>query len=146
MKNKIIVLQETTHTMDYAKQVALERVLAKQMLKMHPSEALDCALDYYYSAPFKWHGHSSKINKKTEIFVCDNLINFGYPPNTILHFTNENTIYGSSTDKDENGITYGEEPIYYFGNFEIDNHDFELSFDELKNGKIQFVPKKEAAF
>ena len=32
------------------------------------------------------------------------------------------------------------------GYFEIENHDFELSFDALQIGKIQFVPKKEAAF
>jgi hypothetical protein len=32
------------------------------------------------------------------------------------------------------------------GYFEIDNHDFELSFLALHFGKIQFVPKKEAGF
>jgi hypothetical protein len=128
----------------YAKHIALERVLAKQMLKMHPSEANGCAWEYFNSAPFKWYGHSSKINKKTEIFVSTDLINFGYPRGTILHFTKDNTIYGTSTDFDENENIYGEKPIFYTGYFEINNHDFELSFDALEIGEIQFVPKKEA--
>ena len=132
--------------MDYAKQIALERILAKQMLKMHPSEALGCAWEYFYAAPFKWRGRSCLLNLKTEMFTCTDLINFGYPRGTILHFTKENTIYGKSMDVDENENPYGERPIFYIGNFEINNHDFELSYEDLKKGKINFIPKKRAAF
>ena len=130
--------------MDYIKEIALERVLAKQMLKMHPSEATECAWEYFQAAPFKWYGDSSKLNIKTEVFKCCTLINFGYPLGTILHFTKANTIYGTSNDVDGNGIKYGEQPIFYTGHFDINNQDFELSFDALEIGEIQFVPKKKA--
>jgi hypothetical protein len=129
--------------MDITQHMALKYTLSKKMLTMDTAEAIKYAWNYFYRAPFKWYGHSSKLNIKTEVFTCSELFNFGYPSGTILHFTQENTIYGKSTDINENGKPYGNNPIYYWGNFEINNYDFELSFDALKIGEIQFIPKKE---
>ena len=126
----------------YKKADTLERILAKKMLEMTPLEAEMCAWEYFYEAPFKWYGLSSCLNIKTEVFTCCKIINFGYPCGTILHFTKENTIYGKSTDVDELGNCYGEQPIFYIGHFKINNHDFELSYDDLKKGEIKFIPKK----
>ena len=131
----------------YEKKVCvLERLLAEQMLKIHPNDAIGIAWEYHSSVPFKWYGDSSKLNIYTEIEICCDGDRSGYPEGTILHYTHDRQIYGTSKDLDKDGKPYGEHPMFYMGNFEIENHDFELSFDALQNGKIQFVPKKEAAF
>jgi hypothetical protein len=131
---------------DYEKRaIALEHLLAKKMLSMDRREAIDVAWEYYFSAPFTWYGHSSKLNIKTELEILHDDIN-GFTEGTILHYTHNRDIYGTSTDLDEFGIPYGEQPIFYMGCFEINNHDFELSFEALEIGEIQFIPKKEAAF
>jgi hypothetical protein len=130
------------------KKNALEDILSKLMLKMHKNEAIDYAWDYFYKAPYTWKGHSSKLNIKTTLEIYYKILPTDtlYEEGTILHYTHTGSIYGTSTDKDENGIPYGEQPIFYYGSFEIDNYNFELCFDTLTKGRIEFVPKKEAAF
>jgi hypothetical protein len=122
----------------------LERLLATEMMKMHPNEAIGYAWEYFNSCPFTWYGHSSYLNQRTMIQICgDETI--GYPIGTVLHLTHDGDIYGTSESIDENGNIFGENPIFYYGHFEIDNHKFNLLFEELKNGKILFVPKPEAS-
>jgi len=128
------------------KEIALERILSRKMLEMPPPDAIKLAWEYFNISPFCWYGNSSKLNIKTEIFTCCEWINFGYEIGTILHFTQENTIYGTSTDLDTNGRPYGKKPIFYVGFFKIVRCDFELSFDALEIGEIQFIPKKEMQF
>ena len=83
-----------------------------------------------------WEGNSKLLNIKTEIFTCTDLINFGYLPKTILHFTHDDKIYGTSE-------LYGTDPIFYDGVFDINLHDFTLSQLWLKQGKIKFEPNSE---
>jgi hypothetical protein len=116
----------------------LESILAKKLLTMTKKDAENIAWEYFYNAPVCWSGHSSILNKRTIIHVCG--INESYPEGTILHYTQSYTFYGKSTDKDEFGRELGEEPIFYYGEFYIDDN-FQLSFEELKNEKIKFIPK-----
>jgi hypothetical protein len=128
------------------KAIALERLLTELMLNMHPDDAIGIAWEYHNTHPFKWYGDSSKLNIYTELENCYDGDGSGYPEGTILHYTHDRQIYGTSKDLDPSGKPYGEQPMFYMGYFEIDNHDFELSFLALQFGKIQFVPKKEAGF
>jgi len=131
--------------MNYEQVVPMERILAKKMLAMHPSEAIDAAWAYFYYEPFTWHGDSRRLNIKTELEILHEDIN-GFVADTVVHRRHDGTIYCTSTDLDEYGIPYGEDPLFYIGDFEINNHDFELNFDALEIGEIQFIPKKEAAY
>jgi hypothetical protein len=125
--------------------IVLERLLARAMLQMHPNEATGYAWQYLYDNPFTWYGNSDNLNKRTTVQVCESENWFGYPEGTILHLTHTGEVYGTSESIQENGDLFGEEPIFYYADFEIDNHDFELSFDQLREGKILFVPKIEAS-
>lgn len=117
-----------------------ENILAKLMLKMTKRQANGFAWDYFYKAPYCWNGHSSELNLKTRLEIYYEEDGNEYPEGTILHYRDDGTIYGTSTDKDKDGIELGEQPIYYYGSFEIDNFNFELCFDRLKEGRILFVP------
>ena len=122
-----------------------ERLLSTLMLNMHKSEAIGVAWHFFYKAPYMWKGHSSKLNIKTRLenyYEDDGK----FPIDTVLHYTQDGKIYCKSTDKDKDGNEYGEQPIFYWGEFEIDNHDFELCFDRLKEGVIEFKPKQEASY
>jgi len=121
-------------------------IISNLFLKMYPNDAIRFAWDYFYKAPYRWNGHSSKLNLKTRLGIYYEEDGNEYPEGTILHYTDEDTIYGTSTDKDKDGIELGEQPIFYYGSFEIDNFNFELCFDTLKEGRIEFIPRKDASF
>jgi hypothetical protein len=124
--------------------MTLERMMAREMLKMHPRDAIANAWEYFNSDPFPWYGNSFHLNRPTTVMVCPANDTSGYPEGTVLHFTHTWEIYGTSeTIKDDELL--GTEPVFYYGYFEIDNHDFELSFKELHNGRIMFTPKEEAS-
>ena len=124
----------------------LESKLANVMLKMSKLDAIRYAWEYFNIEPYTWYGHSSKLNKKTIIHLCFHEDGLGYSEGTILHMTENYDVYGTSEYRQENGDTFGSKPIFYYGNFKIDNHDFELSIEDLNHGKIIFKPKKEVAF
>jgi hypothetical protein len=124
--------------------MTLERMMTREMLKMHPDEAIRNAWEYFYSDPFPWYGNSFRLNRPTTVRVCPANDTSGYPEGTILHFTHTGEIYGTSETIMDDELL-GTEPVFYYGYFEIDNHDFELSFVELHNGRIMFTPKPEAS-
>jgi hypothetical protein len=115
-----------------------EKLLANALLDLNTYKANDIAWEYYIHSnfPMTWIGNSKRLNIKTELFTCCTLIDFGYPQGTILHFTHDNKIYGTSE-------LYGTEPVFYDGEFKLNLHDFTLSITELKQGKIRFEPKIE---
>ena len=123
----------------------LEQMMAREMLKMHPNDALACAWEYFDAEPFTWYGCSDKLNLRTTIEYCDSDNWFGYPEGTVLHFTHIGEVYGTSETTNENGELFGIDPIVYYDHFLIDNHDFELSFEDLERGKILFIPKMQAS-
>ena len=125
--------------------IILERLLARAMLNMSPMERDGYAWQYLYANPFIWHGNSSCLNLRTTIQICQAKNWYGYPEGTILHLTHNGSVYGTSETIQDNGDLIGEEPIFYNADFEIDNHNFELSYDELQEGRIRFIPKKEAS-
>jgi hypothetical protein len=123
-----------------------ERILSKLMLKMDKRIAINVAWEYFNQSPYMWKGHSSKLNIKTTVRTYDEE-DGQYPVGTILHYIQDGkTVYCKSTDINELGIEVGEQPIFYYGSFEIDNHNFELCFDRLKEGVIEFKPKQEASY
>jgi hypothetical protein len=124
----------------------LESKLANEMLKMSKLDAIRNAWEYFNVEPHTWYGHSSTLNKKTIVHMCFDEDGLGYSEGTILHMTENYDIYGTSEFRQENGDKFGSNPIFYYGNFPINTHDFELSFEDLTHGKIIFKPKKEAAF
>jgi len=125
-----------------------EEILASKMLTMHPSEAIDAAWYYFQKRPWRWTGDSlllnitSTIGNYDDIYEYPNekeLANEGLVNGDPVHFNQQLDILGTIKD-------LGYYPIFYYGSFEIDNHDFELCFEELKNHKIVFKPKKECAY
>ena len=125
-----------------------EEILASKMLTMHPSEAIDAAWYYFQKRPWRWTGDSlllnitSTIGNYDDIYEYPNekeLANEGLVNGDPVHFNQQLDILGTIKD-------LGHYPIFYYGSFEIDNHDFELCFEELKNHKIVFKPKKECAY
>ena len=125
--------------------IVLERLLAREMLKMTPHEAHGYAWHYFYAQPFTWYGNSSYLNLCTNIEICQANNWYGYPEGTILHLTHNGAIYGTSESRKENGDLFGAKPIFYNADFEIDNQDFELSYDQLHEGRIRFTPRIEAS-
>jgi hypothetical protein len=125
--------------------IVLERLLANEMLKMHPSDALGCAWEYFYAEPFTWYGYSEKLNQRTIVEYCYYDNHFGYPAGTVLHLTHNGEVYGTSETIQENGELFGTNPMFYYDHFPIDTQNFDLSFDQLREGKIRFVPKIEAS-
>ena len=146
------------------KVISGERILSELMLKMNKSDAIGFAWEYFYMSPYTWKGNSSNLNIKTITETCQE-----NGKAIVLHYTHALTkrevinrdatnrevtnrdainpikgeLYCKSTDKDEFGNEVGEEPIFYYGRFDIDKNNFELSFDRLKEGFIEFEPKKE---
>ena len=125
-----------------------ETNLARKMLTMHPSEAIDAAWYYFQKRPWRWTGDSlllnitSTIGNYDDIYEYPNekeLANEGLVNGDPVHFNQQLDILGTIK-------VLGHYPIFYYGSFEIDNHDFELCFEELKNHKIVFNPKKECAY
>jgi len=114
----------------------METILAKALLELDKSKAEELAWEYFKLYPTKWRGNSKQLNKKTELFTCCSLINFGYPPGTILHFTQEDIIHGTSD-------MFGNEPVFYESTFDITREKFTLSYYQLKQGKIRFEPKDD---
>ena len=133
-----------------------ERILSKLMLKMDKKMAISVAWEYFYMSPYMWKGYSSKLNIRTRVgtYQEDSPVPIGLyetvgqvgPIGTVIHYTHQNTVYCKSTDINELGTEFGEQPIFYYGSFEINNHDFELCFDRLKEGFIEFKPKQEASY
>ena len=80
-----------------------------------------------------------KLLKRYEYPNEKELANEGLVNGDPVHFNQQLDILGTIKD-------LGYYPIFYYGSFEIDNHDFELCFEELKNHKIVFKPKKECAY
>ena len=119
-----------------------ETTLAIKMLSMHPNDALGEAWEYLYKNPWKWSGDSRLLNIKSTIDNYNDIYEYtndkGLVNGELVHFNHEMEILGTIKD-------LGHYPIYYHGSFEIENHDFELCFEELKNHKIVFKPKKECA-
>jgi hypothetical protein len=113
----------------------VEPLLAKALLELDNVKAENIAWEYFDKYPSTWEGNSKYLNKKTEIFICGDLINFGYLPGTILHFRHDDTIHGTSE-------MFGNEPVFYNYVFNINKINFQLSYNELKQGKIKFEPKK----
>lgn len=145
--NNIIdgILENAPPTQKYnallEKVIAGERILSELMLKMDKQEANAVAWEYFYKCPYTWNGNSAKLNIKTSPqFHEEN------GKTIVIHYTSKGELYCKSTDKDEHGNDVGEQPIFYYGRFEIDNHYFELSYERLKDGFIEFEPKKEASF
>ena len=133
-----------------------ERILSKLMLKMDKRIAINVAWEYFNQSPYMWNGHSSKLNIKTTVRTYDEE-DGQYPVGTVVHYIQDGktaycktayckTVYCKSTDINELGIEVGEQPIFYYGSFEINNHNFELCFDRLKEGFIEFKPKQDASY
>ena len=125
-----------------------EEMLATKMLTMHPSEAIDAAWYYFQKRPWRWTGDSlllnitSTIGNYDDIYEYPNekeLANEGLVNGDPVHFNQQLDILGTIKD-------LGHYPIFYYGSFEIDNHNFELCFEELKKHKIVFKPKKNCAY
>ena len=123
----------------------LIRLLAHQMLKMSPEEAIAIAWEYFNAEPFTWRGNSFHLNRRTTVVTCLADNEFGYPEGTILHFTHTGKFYGTNDTINDDGELLGSEPVFYRGNFEIDNFNFELSFKDLEHGVILFTPRFEAS-
>ena len=124
------------------KETMNESSVARQMLLMHPTDAIGAAWEYFYKTPWHWVGDSHLLNIKSTIDIYDDIYDYNLDKEiengTLLHFNQELYILGSVKD-------LGDHPIFYHGSFEINNHDFELCFKELNNDKIVFKPKKECA-
>jgi hypothetical protein len=157
VKQKAQGLQETIENMiynknprpysfkhNYYKQQSdlLEYILADELLKLSKQEAEDIAWAYFFKAPWSWHGCSSKLNIYTQVHICDENDESGYPKGTILHYTHTSTLYCTSNDTNEDDIPYGSNPIEYYGEFNITRQNFELYWPDLELlRKIKFIPK-----
>ena len=154
--NNIIdkVIKMATPTQKYnallEKVITGERILSELMLKMNKRDAIGLAWEYFYMSPYTWKGNSSKLNITTIPESCKE-----NGKQIVLHYTHaannpynpiKGELYCKSTDKDEFGNEVGEQPIFYYGRFEIDKNNFELSFERLKEGFIEFEPKNDASY